>query len=424
MNDLSSLKQSLSMGLQDDLNKHLLPNEQVVVSLPGSFGEALVVTDKRVVLLRDCDTGLNTSCNVYDYIFAKIKGAEALSSATGGYVEIQLFEPVDDPDKARVFFPTYDLSRFQVAAQYISETVTAPPVPAAAVPAPAGVGVVVGAPVAPVGDNCPGCGFAVSENMIFCEQCGRQLRQRCQSCSRDSSLSARFCSHCGRAMEERPSGCAKCGAKVMPGESYCTQCGSSQTSNCLSCGASIAASHAHCWNCGRLIGSDRLDPRVAQSAQNRLREFQSRQEQAPASTPFAEPQPESVQQPQAASQNSSSAEDHNNRGREYFENDDVESAIQEFQTAVQLDPTNASYHYNLAVAYDEDEQDEQALAEYNEALRLNPNDVATLLSLGYMYNENDEIAKAQSIWNKILEIAPDSAEAQEVRDSLRYQKDL
>lgn len=415
MIDLSNLKQNLSMGLQDDLSKHLLPTEQTVISLPGSFGEALVVTDRRVILLRDCDAGLNTTCNVYDYAFAKIKGAQALSSSTGGYIELQLTDPVDTPDKARVFFPTYELSRFQTAAAYITEKVTTPVVSTAAAPA----GVAVATPA--VNGACPGCGSSVSEQMLFCEQCGRQLRQRCQSCHHDSSLAAKFCSYCGRTMEEESALCGKCGGKVSPGQSYCTQCGSSQAINCLACGASIAGSHTYCWNCGRQIGSDRLDHRTAHAAQSRLREFQERQSQQPAPTPFAESEP--VQETAAVPQNSA-AEDYNNRGREFYENDDIENAIREFQMAVTLDPNNASYHYNLAVAYDDDDQNEQALAEYNEALRLNPSDVATLLALGYMYNENGEGAKAQAVWNKVLEIAPDSAEAQEVKDNLRYQQDL
>jgi Flp pilus assembly protein TadD len=112
------------------------------------------------------------------------------------------------------------------------------------------------------------------------------------------------------------------------------------------------------------------------------------------------------------------AEQHNQRGRELFDSEDLEGAIREFQLAVEADPGNASYHCNLAVAYDEHEQDTEALAEYENTLRLDANDLTALLSLGYMYNENEEVDKAKESWNRVIQIAPDTAEAQEAQTNL------
>ncbi len=77
------------------------------------------------------------------------------------------------------------------------------------------------------------------------------------------------------------------------------------------------------------------------------------------------------------------AEEHNRRGQKSFENDDIEGAIREFESAVKMAPDNPSYHCNLAVAYDENEQDDLALAEYEKTLGIDPDDVTALLSLGY-----------------------------------------
>ena len=124
MDPKPELKMELSMLLNAELAKQLLPGEGVRISLPGSFGEALVVTDKRAIVVRECDSG--PGCQTHAYALADVSGATAAASGTGGYIELQLSQPPAEPNEARVYFPTYDLDKFKQAAEFISALVAAP----------------------------------------------------------------------------------------------------------------------------------------------------------------------------------------------------------------------------------------------------------------------------------------------------------
>ncbi|MEN6356784.1 MAG: zinc ribbon domain-containing protein [Armatimonadota bacterium] len=408
MDNDADLKKSLSMGLEDALNAQLVPGENIIISLPGSFGEALAASDKRVFVIRDCDTGLNAQCKVFSYLIPDIASVDVASSGTGGYIELALRKPVADPEEARVYFPSYDLAIFQTAADYINKTASS-----AQTPSSTAAATLTGA----AGNKCPKCGAAVEEYSIFCGSCGEQLRQICAECSASSPAGAQYCSHCGRKLIAFNPTCPKCGARILGWMRYCADCGSMLEQVCVACGVAIRPGWTHCANCGRLLGSDRLDPRSAMNAQRRLQELRDSESQTAKPTPPPAPEPEP-----AASQ--MVAEDYNKRGLKFFEDGELEQAVREFKTAVELEPGNASYHCNLAVAYDEKDEDDTAFAEYSKTLELAPNDLTALLSLGYMYNEHEEHSKAEEVWNKILAIAPDSAEAQEVRDNLRHQEQL
>ena len=418
MDPAPELKHDLSMLLNQELAKQLMLGEMVSVSLPGSFGEAFVVTDKRAIVIRECESG--RGCDIHAYLLTSVTGAQAAASGTGGYMELKLAAAPAEPDQARVYFPAYDLSKFEEAAQFVEKLISAQPSPAQAVPAaPAGA--------EPSGDACPQCGAQMDEYATFCEQCGSQLRQMCAQCGSASSAGSEFCRGCGRAMQELPVACHKCGARISRWMHFCTECGSILTQTCANCGSAVIEGWKYCPGCGRQLGTGYVNPRTAVA-----RHIQSRLSEAEAGAPKAEPSiaamgaqaPQVTVGPAAPEDASKAAEQHNHRGRELFENEDVEGAIREFKAAVELDPGNASYHCNLAVALDESEQDGEALAEYENTLRLDPNDLTALLSLGYMYNENEEIDKAKEVWNRVLEIAPDSAEAQEAQTNLSNQQQL
>lgn len=421
MDSIANLKQSLSMTLQNDLNKNLLPDESVLISLAGSMGEAFVLTDRRAIIVRERESGINQGCDIFGYALAKISGAEAASTPTGGKLVLKLADPAVKEDVTTVYFPSFEMSKFQSAAGYVAQ------ISAAATPAPSTTP--AAAPVAQsaaqtTGVTCPECGVGVTDRMVFCESCGKQLNQLCAHCGNPSSVGAQFCGSCGRQAAEFNPSCKKCGARVNRWTTYCTECGSLQHQMCVGCGTAIQADWKYCLSCGRLIGSDRFDPRAAYNVRNRLQNLQDRDEEnseqevitPSAQAPAPAPAPKiSASTPGAAN---------NERGQQLFEEEDLEGAIREFQMAVAAEPNNASYHYNLAVAYDENERDDEALAEYQATLALDPNDTPTLLALGYMWNENGEQDKAQEIWGKILEVDPDSAEAQEVRDNLRHQNEI
>lgn len=413
MDSVPDLKQHLSMRFEEELNRHLLPDESVLVSLPGSFGEAFVVTSRRAYVIREQEGGSDPGCTVYSYLLGNLTGAQAIASDTGGMVELKLQTAQADIETARVYFPSYDMDKFRSAAEFVSGLISGQ---APATPAPSSV------EAAAVGGACPKCGAPVGDESPFCPGCGAQTRSVCAHCGSAYPSGAKFCGHCGKEALEFTPACPQCGSRIARWQAYCTECGSVLQTNCLACGSTVLPGYKHCIACGRLLGSNRLDAQAARAAHQRLQEFRDRQV-SPADVRRPEPaaQPPAVA---ASAATKTAAEEHNRRGQECFEEGDLEEAIREFQLAVSLAPGNGSYHCNLAIAYDEDSQDEEALSEYQQALALDPNDLTALLSLGYMYNENNQSGEAQKVWQRILEIAPLSAEAQEVKENMRYQEDL
>ena len=423
MDSAPNLKQDLSMLLDAELKKQLVPGENVLVSLPGSFGEAFVLTDKRAIVIRECEgSGASAKCDTHSYPLHAITGAEATASGMGGFIELKLSEAPPSQDAARVYFPSYDLAKFQAAAAFVTQTVASAATPTA----PAASAVIAPTEAAGSSPACPNCGAAVGRDSVFCGQCGQQLAPICEACGSASPAGSKFCRGCGVEMRDGQTDCPKCGARVQRWFTYCTDCGSILRQSCAACGAVVSEHWRHCANCGRQLGSAYIDPRgnVARRIQERLRSAEQTREQ-PISSAIGGSTP-SVQPPAAEPKATAAdaADIHNQRGRELFEDGDTEGAIREFRAAIAADPNNASYHCNLAIAYDDNDQDEEALAEYERTLQLDPNDLTALLSLGYMYNENDQPERAEEYWSKILEIAPDSAEAQEVRENLRHQEEL
>lgn len=405
MDPTLDLKRDLSMGIEEDLNKHLLPGESIIISLPGGFGEAFVVSDKRAIVIREQESGINPVANVYAYPLGKVTGAAAVASGTGGYIELKLSEPAADQDAVRVYFPSYDLNVFEGAGEYIAQLVASRSQPTAAAPSTS---------VSANERSCPKCGAAVEKRSVFCSGCGEQLLRLCAQCGSASPSGVEFCDQCGREFVEQTVSCAKCGARVRSFMIYCTECGSIQRTSCAQCGAMVIESWKYCTYCGRLLGSGVINPRT--SAARHLRERLDQVDEIP--------EPPKAAEDASVTPTSRTAEEHNQCGRELFDSGDTKGAIREFQAAIVMDPSNASYHCNLAIAYDDSDEDMKAFDEYAKTLDLDPSDLTALLSLGYMYSENDEPGKAEAVWNKILQVAPDSAEAQEVKENLRHREQL
>ncbi len=399
------LKQNLPISLQDELEKNLSAGEQVVISLPGAFGEAFALTDKRALVIRELDS--RSGYQVFSYANGRINGAEAVSSGTGGYIELRLAEPVSQADMARVYFPSYELSKFTAAAEHIRAlSAEQPDQPAR----PRAVSTETPA------DGCQACGEPILAGDTFCSKCGRQVMIICSICSARSPAGSDYCTRCGSKMVEFDPNCPRCGGRIQWAASFCSDCGSIVDHRCAACGSMFARDWKYCVSCGRELGSDKVDAGTARSMRARLDGIRDSM-QGRASTESSDDETDSPD-------TDATAEELNARGRELFDSDHVDEAIHAFERAASLDPSNPSYHCNLAVAYDEADRDEEALEEYERTLELDPNDLTALLSLGYMYSERDDFERARSTWSKILAIAPDSAEAQEVRNNIKHQEQL
>ncbi|MCE5198840.1 MAG: zinc ribbon domain-containing protein [Armatimonadota bacterium] len=403
---MDNLKQELPLSLQQALKGQLTSGESIVISLPGSFGEGFAVSDRRAFVIRECESGLSSDCNVFSYPLAKVTGAQAVTATSGGFIELALSDPLPDPEQARVYFPSYELNKFKSAADYLAGAKDSAPEMSVETPS-AGVAMVT------TEGTCPKCGAAMEKNAAFCGQCGVRVRVICAECSSASPVGSRFCVNCGRPMQEFSAECARCGARVLRWMGYCPECGSVQRQSCIACGAQVVDSWKYCVGCGRLLGSNRLDPQAARAAQSRLQALHDADEERSQQT-------ESAPVESVTSAPATTAEDFNKRGLEFFEAGDNSGAIREFRAAVQMEPQNPSYRCNLAVALDEDDQDEAAFEEYTRTLELDPKDLTALLSLGYLYSENSDQENARSAWNKVIQISPDGAEAQEARENLRH----
>lgn len=399
--DLSELKRDISIGLRDDVNKQLVPGENIVISLPGSFGEALVITDRRAIVAREQASGLDLKSDVYAHLLSHVKGASVTALSNGGYLELELKPAVANIETARVYFPSSEDARFKGAADYLNNlpAYEVPAAPSTVTPAESGA--------------CPQCHAQVGEKDTFCAACGTALKMICLSCGEGCDPGSVFCPKCGRQMVEFKPSCHKCGARTMRWMTYCPDCGSIQHPVCVGCGVSISPDWTYCASCGRQLGAGGLDCRTSAALRRRVDQFE--QAEKTATVPGPEPR-------EAAS--SSPAEEHNRRGTELFESENFDGAITKYQDAVRLDPENSAYHCNLGMAYDEAGRDSEALAEYQTTLKLDPNDLTALLSIGYMYSENDRPDEAREAWNRVLQIAPDSAEAQEVKQNLQHQGEL
>jgi tetratricopeptide (TPR) repeat protein len=114
------------------------------------------------------------------------------------------------------------------------------------------------------------------------------------------------------------------------------------------------------------------------------------------------------------------AEQHNQKGVEFYESERYDEAIMEFQQAIALDDSVGLYHCNLAVAYGERAHVEQAIIEYRRAIALNPTDLTALLNLGYACNLQGRPEEARQLWQRIIDLAAHSPEAEEATDAIQH----
>jgi len=93
-------------------------------------------------------------------------------------------------------------------------------------------------------------------------------------------------------------------------------------------------------------------------------------------------------------------------GRKYFEEGNLEKAIESWQKAVELNPEFSEGHLNLGTAFKERERPEDALYHYNKAIELNPNDFLAYYNLGLVYYQEEKFGAASEKYRKALEINP------------------
>jgi tetratricopeptide (TPR) repeat protein len=102
---------------------------------------------------------------------------------------------------------------------------------------------------------------------------------------------------------------------------------------------------------------------------------------------------------------------HSNLGDAYFQEGNVDEAIDQFQKALEIDPHFGKTHYNLGVAFFQKGQVNEAIEQYHEALKINPNDALAHNNLGNAIAKEGKSDESKAEFEKALEINPNYAEA-------------
>ncbi len=189
MPDDPSPRDPLASNLQSAVDKKLTLHEGVLMTLAGAAGEGLVVTDRRVMIVREQMPIVagETVVDCFDYPYEQIHTVRVDGAVGGGHLKLVLITPPVDDKEVTLYFPIYDLSRFDSAAARIrmlaeqtrSIPVTAPPLELQS------------------RRTCATCGAVAGSEWAFCGQCGAPLCAVCSQCGKALPDGVRFCVYCG-----------------------------------------------------------------------------------------------------------------------------------------------------------------------------------------------------------------------------------
>ncbi len=110
------------------------------------------------------------------------------------------------------------------------------------------------------------------------------------------------------------------------------------------------------------------------------------------------------------------------RGVGYLDKGDFDSAILEFNKALEIDPGNGDAYYNRGVAYYDKGEYERAISDYTKAIEINPKDTDAYNNRGLIYYEKSDYEKAISDYTKAIEIDPMYADTYYNRALAYYNK--
>lgn len=111
-----------------------------------------------------------------------------------------------------------------------------------------------------------------------------------------------------------------------------------------------------------------------------------------------------------------------NIGNIYAEMRRFDDAKKLFVKAIEVDPSSSRAHNNLGNIYLEQGNFEKALEYYTKASSLEPDYVTPLYHAGLIYEKLGNSAKAESLWKRVLQINPGHSQAQRALMKLRSGK--
>lgn len=392
MADEPSIHETLPDSLQRTIDKRLTAGEATLMSLCGANGEGLVVTDRRLVILREqMPIAGESVIDCFEYPYEQVRTVRIDSAVGGGHLLLDLVTPPLDDKEVTLFFPSYDQSKFDAAAARIRMLVENSRAVSLSGPAMEETPIL-----------CAACGAEIADpSWSHCTECGASRGLICRMCMNLLPAGAKHCPQCGApAALAFSSICSGCGGTVASTFSYCPHCGNGRNLRCARCGGPALPNWTRCATCGQpLDASVGVSPAVMGAPPVGMRAS------APADSPLA-------------------AEEHNARGMNLYSQERYDDAIRAFRQALDLAPVNALYHCNLGVALAEIGRDEEALREYDTAIRLSPENPTAYLNLGYFHSEREHDEEARAAWNRAVEVAPNSPEADEARQNLAHAEDV
>ncbi len=102
---------------------------------------------------------------------------------------------------------------------------------------------------------------------------------------------------------------------------------------------------------------------------------------------------------------------HNNLGHALIQKGDVDKAIGQYQTALQINPSYAIGFYNLGNAFYQKGKTDEAIACYQSAVQISPDFADAHNNLGNALLQKGDVDEAITQCQKALQISPDFAEA-------------
>jgi len=155
----------------------------------------------------------------------------------------------------------------------------------------------------------------------------------------------------------------------------------------------------------------------ARDAYAKARQLQGKQPGRPApqqTTPQAESKP-AAQQPEAIDPKSIDAkpEDFIAAGRKLYREANYKEAMDYFDTAIKLDPTNPEPYYSMANCCYATGDLDRMVQYYEAAAKVVPNDSTAHYYLGIAYTEAGQLEKALAAYEKAIELDPNNTQARE-----------
>ena len=108
---------------------------------------------------------------------------------------------------------------------------------------------------------------------------------------------------------------------------------------------------------------------------------------------------------------SDNAASYNNRGLDFMAKGELDSAIDNFDKTIKLDPASPIAHYNRGIAYWYKREFDRAIQNYDKALVLDPYFALAYSNRGVAFLDKDDVNRAIKDFDKALELDPDNTAA-------------